>query len=70
MLLYDHPLSSYCQKVKIALREKGVDFATALPVGLGTGQRDTPFAAANPRGEIPALSVDGTTIFDSTVLSV
>ena len=23
MLLYEHPLSSYAQKVKIALREKG-----------------------------------------------
>ncbi|NEL27511.1 MAG: glutathione S-transferase family protein, partial [Xanthomonas perforans] len=26
MLLYEHPLSSYAQKVKIALREKGVAF--------------------------------------------
>ena len=68
MLLYDHPLSSYCQKVKIALREKGVEFDTALPADLGTGQRGTPFAAANPRGEVPALSVDGTTIFDSTII--
>ena len=25
MLLYEHPLSSYAQKVKIALREKGLD---------------------------------------------
>ena len=26
MLLYEHPLSSYAQKVKIALREKGLAF--------------------------------------------
>jgi len=26
MLLYEHPLLSYAQKVKIALREKGVPF--------------------------------------------
>ena len=68
MLLYDHPLSSYCQKVKIALREKGVAFDAVLPPDLGTGQRDTPFAAANPRVEVPALSVDGSTIFDSTII--
>ena len=35
--LYDHPLSPYAQKVKIALREKGVAFETVLPGGLGAG---------------------------------
>jgi hypothetical protein len=29
MLVYEHPLSSYAQKVKIALREKGVAFDLA-----------------------------------------
>lgn len=29
MLLYEHPLSSYAQKVKIALREKAVVFDRA-----------------------------------------
>ena len=68
MLLYDHPLSSYCQKVKIAMREKGVPFEAVLPDAFGTGQRDVRFAAANPRGEVPALLVDGNTIFDSTII--
>ena len=68
MLLYDHPLSSYCQKVKIALREKQLAFEALLPGGLGTGQLDTQFASANPRGEVPALIVDGATIFDSTII--
>ncbi len=49
MILYDHPLSSYAQKVKIALREKCVAFKRALPEEFGTGRRDTAFAAANPR---------------------
>ncbi len=31
MLLYEHPLSSYAQKVKIALREKGLDLTASLP---------------------------------------
>ena len=35
--LYDHPLSPYAQKVKIALREKGQAFETLTPGGLGAG---------------------------------
>jgi glutathione S-transferase len=69
MILYEHPLSSYAQKVKIALREKGVAFERALPEDFGTGKRDTPFAAANPRTEVPALVLDdGAAIFESTVI--
>lgn len=69
MILYDHPLSSYAQKVKIALREKGVAFERLLPDDFGTGRRDTAFATANPRGEVPVLLPDGQTpIFDSTVI--
>ena len=32
--LYDHPLSPYAQKVKIALREKGLPFETPMPVSV------------------------------------
>lgn len=68
MLLYEHPLSSYAQKVKIALREKGVAFDLELPESFGTGRTDGPFVAANPRAEVPVL-VDGQTrIFESTVI--
>ena len=66
--LYGHPLSSYSQKIKIALREKGVAFDAVLPDDFGTGRRGTPLVAANPRGEVPALIVDGRTVFDSTVI--
>jgi glutathione S-transferase len=66
--LYDHPLSPYGQKVKIALREKGVAFETVSPGGLGTGGAAGDFAAANPRAEVPTL-VDGeVAVFDSTVI--
>lgn len=68
MILYDHPLSSYAQKVKIALREKGVAFERVLPDGFGTGRQDTPFAAANPRTEVPVLIDGETSIFESTVI--
>jgi stringent starvation protein A len=69
MILYEHPLSSYAQKVKIALREKGVAFERSLPADFGTGRRDTPFAATNPRTEVPVLVLDDQqAIFESTVI--
>jgi glutathione S-transferase len=68
LLLYEHPLSPYAQKVKISLREKGVAFETRLPEGIGTGSTGGGFASANPRGEVPALIHGETTIFDSTVI--
>jgi hypothetical protein len=47
--LYEHPLSSYAQKIKIVLREKGLPFESITPDDLGTGKVDGPLAKANPR---------------------
>ncbi|WP_291197059.1 glutathione S-transferase family protein [Hyphomonas sp.] len=68
LLLYEHPLSPYAQKVKISLREKAVPFDVRLPEGIGTGATGGGFASANPRGEVPALIHGGTAIFDSTII--
>lgn len=67
-LLWEHPLSPYAQKVKIALREKGVAFETRVPAGIGAGVRDDAFSNASPRREVPALEHDGHTIFDSRII--
>lgn len=66
--LYDHPLSPYAQKVKIALREKQVEFTTVLPGGLGAGGAAGAFVEANPRAEVPALIDGDVGIFDSTII--
>lgn len=66
--VWDHPLSPYAQKVKIALREKDVAFDTAVPGGIGVGGAAGDFVAANPRAEVPALIHDGVGIFDSTII--
>ena len=66
--LYDHPLSPYGQKVKIALIEKNVPFEAILPKAIGSGQADDAFASANPRREVPALLDGDAAIFDSTVI--
>ncbi len=68
IILYEHPLSPYAQKVKIALREKGVAFDLALPDGVGVGGAGGDFLAANPRAEVPALIDGETRIFDSTII--
>jgi RNA polymerase-associated protein len=68
MLLYEHPLSSYAQKVKIALREKGVPFTSELPESFGTGSAEGPFAATNPRTEVPVLRDGDATVWESTVI--
>jgi glutathione S-transferase len=68
MLLYEHPLSSYAQKVKIALREKGLDFKVETPPALGSGKAEGAFAAASPRNEVPALIDGDVRIFDSTII--
>ena len=68
ILLYEHPLSSYAQKVKIALREKGLDFRGELPPSFGTGRSDDDFAVSNPRVEVPVLIDGDARIFDSTII--
>ena len=66
IVLYEHPLSPYAQKVKIALREKGVEFEPRMPDLFGGG--DTEFQAANPRREVPALVDVAIAVFDSTII--
>jgi len=67
IVLYEHPLSPYAQKVKIALAEKNVKFESRMPDLFAGG--DAAFAKANPRQEVPALVVsDQTAIFDSTII--
>jgi glutathione S-transferase len=68
MLLYEHPLSSYAQKVKIALREKGLEFQVETPQGLGSGKGAGDFAEASLRNEVPALIDGDARIFDSTII--
>ncbi|KAI9031399.1 glutathione S-transferase domain-containing protein [Hyaloraphidium curvatum] len=66
--VYDHPLSPYAQKVKIALREKGQEFEAPLPSGIGSGGAGGEFTEANPRAEVPALIDGDVRVFDSTII--
>ena len=66
--LYEHPLSPFAQKVKIALYEKGVAFEATVPNFLGGSQGNEEFMAASPRLEVPTLIDGDTTVFDSTII--
>ncbi|MGD0189965.1 MAG: glutathione S-transferase family protein [Rhizomicrobium sp.] len=68
LIVYEHPLSPYAQKVKIALDEKGIAYETKMPAAIGTGHADQAFLLANPRGEVPALIDGDVAIFDSTII--
>lgn len=68
LTLYEHPLSPYAQKCKIALLEKGVPFQLKMPAAIGTGRLDDEFLKASPRGEVPALIDGDFAVFDSTVI--
>ncbi len=67
MRLWDHPFSPYSQKVRIALREKWLEFVREIPDGIASGV-DLGYSARNPRLEVPALEVGDQMIFDSTII--
>jgi glutathione S-transferase/RNA polymerase-associated protein len=64
--LYEHPLSPYAQKVKIALYEKGIPFEAVTPDIFGNGTPE--FVSSSPRREVPSLIDGDTTVFDSTII--
>lgn len=68
ILLNEHPLSPYAQKIRILLREKGLAFEYQTPDAIGSGGDNPTLAQLNPRFEVPSLTHDGITIFDSTII--
>jgi len=65
--LYEHPLSPYAQKVKIALYEKGIPFEARMP-NLLMPSGESEFAASNVRLEVPSLIDGDVSVFDSTII--
>jgi glutathione S-transferase/RNA polymerase-associated protein len=66
IVLHEHPLSPYAQKVKIALLEKRVPFETTLPDILAGATAE--FGTISPRLEVPALVDGDLAVFDSTII--
>ncbi len=58
MILYDHPASSNCMKVRILLRQLELPFESVV-VDLFTGETKRPeHLARNPDGRVPVLELD------------
>jgi len=68
IVVYESPVSSYVQKVKICLREKGIPFTTKVPEDLSNNMTSGPLHSANPRLEVPVLVDGNLQIFDSTII--
>ncbi len=69
MKLWSGLLSPFSAKVRIVLAEKKLDFETLeVPWSRETkwGPKPPEFLAVSPRGEVPVLIDDDTTVFDST----
>ncbi|MFQ5984911.1 MAG: glutathione S-transferase family protein [Alphaproteobacteria bacterium] len=65
--LYHLWLSPFCRKVRIVLREKGLDFEMKVEK---VWQRRAEFLEINPAGEVPVLvEEDGTVLADSGAIS-
>src|SRR6188508_1535164 len=68
LTLWEHPLSPYAQKNKIAMREKGISFEARTPMGIGSGNAIAEFERVSPLREVPALVDDDFTLFDSRLI--
>lgn len=64
--LLDSGASPYAQKVRIALREKGIPFECITPSGIGTGAASTDLDKYSLRREVPTLIVVPTTSSSSS----
>lgn len=59
MILYEHPASANCLKVRILLRQLGLDFER-VTLDLFSGETRKPeHLARNPDGRVPVLELDG-----------
>lgn len=67
LILYSHPLASYCWKVLIALYEKSLTFE-ARTVNLGDPQARAAFEALWPTAKIPLLEDNGRIVPETSVM--
>jgi glutathione S-transferase len=67
--LYNYPDCPFCQKVRVVLEEKDLEYETVL-VDLRKQDQKTPeFLQLNPYGKVPVLVDDDTVVYDSTVIN-
>jgi glutathione S-transferase len=68
LTLYDFGNSVCCQKVRITLRAKGLDWEPVKVDLFKAEQYDPRYLKLNPRGMVPTLVHDGKAIIESTLI--
>jgi len=67
--LYDYPDCPFCQKVRVVLAEKDLEYEKIF-VDLRTGEQKTSdFLRMNPYGKVPVLVDEEEVIYDSTIIN-
>ncbi len=66
LIFHYHPLSSFCQKVLIALHENGVPFEARI-VNLGDPDARAAYLKVSPMGKIPALQDGERSIIETSI---
>jgi glutathione S-transferase len=67
--LYDYPDCPFCQKVRVVLAEKDLEYEKIF-VDLRKQEQKTPeFLRLNPYGKVPVLVDEDEVIYDSTIIN-
>ncbi len=67
--LYDYPDCPFCQKVRVVLAEKDLEFER-VHVDLHKGEQRSPeFLKLNPYGKVPVLIDEDVVVYDSTIIN-
>lgn len=66
--LYDYPDCPFCQKVRVVLAEKDLEYER-VPIDLHKQEQRSPeFLKLNPYGKVPVLIDEDVVIYDSTII--
>jgi glutathione S-transferase len=68
LILYDFGNSVCCQKVRITMREKGLDWEARRVDLFTAAQFDPAYLKLNPKGVVPTLVHDGVPLIESTLI--
>ena len=67
--MYDYPDCPFCQKVRVVLAEKDLEFEKEL-IDLHKAEQKKPeFLKLNPYGNVPVLVDDDVVVYDSTIIN-
>ncbi len=67
--LYDYPDCPFCQKVRVVLAEKDLEYER-VHVDLHKGEQRLPeFLKLNPYGKVPVLIDEDVVVYDSTIIN-